>query len=119
MNSIPRMESNRIEFKQQEMMISPNNSNTGFTAEATDDKNNAAQIMSRDKIQKELDRANEYFSESGRRLRFHFDDKTEDFYVEIVDLATDKVLETLPPKFIMELAHKMQEMAGLFFDKKL
>lgn len=119
MNSIPRMETSRFEFKQQDILISPNSSNTGFTAATTDDKNAATQVISKDKLQKELDRANEYFSESGRKLQFQFDDKTKDFYVEIVDLATEEVIETLPPKFILDLAHKMQEMAGLFFDKKL
>jgi uncharacterized FlaG/YvyC family protein len=73
----------------------------------------------REKLIQEVDRLNEAMKDMGKSLRYKFDDKSEEYYVEVLDVRTQEVIATLPPKYMMELSAKVKDILGLHVDKKI
>lgn len=73
----------------------------------------------REQLQQRLSQMNEEVSNIVRSLRFTYVEETGSFVVEIVDLKTQEVLETIPPEYLIKLSIQMKEMLGLFLDRKL
>lgn len=53
------------------------------------------------------------------QLSFTFHKETEQLVVEVIDPVDGKVIRQIPPEEVLELAVKLQEMIGLFFDKRV
>jgi flagellar protein FlaG len=87
----------------------------GNSSNAGDSKSSA----DREKLIREIDRLNDSLKDMGKSLRFKFNDKTQEFYVEVLDSKSQEVVETLPPKYLMDLEVKMKEIVGLHVDKKI
>lgn len=51
-------------------------------------------------------------------LKFNRDIETNQTYIKIIDKDTGDVIREIPPKELRKLAEKMEEMAGILFDKK-
>ena len=73
----------------------------------------------REQLQQRLSQINEEVSNIVRSLRFTYVEETGSFVVEIIDLKTQEVLETIPPEYLIKLSIQMKEMLGLFLDHKL
>jgi len=71
------------------------------------------------KLEAELDKLNNSITSSGKLLKFKYDEKAEKSYVEVIDVASQKVVASLPPEFLIDLSIKMKEIIGMFIDKKL
>lgn len=72
----------------------------------------------KDKLHKEVEKANEQLKMQNNSLRFKFSDKAEQFYVEVVDNRTQEVIDSIPGKHMLELAAKLKDMIGFFIDEK-
>lgn len=55
---------------------------------------------------------------SGRRLKFDIDEKSKMSYVQITDLATGETIKQIPSKEVMALHARLDELIGLFVNKK-
>lgn len=53
------------------------------------------------------------------QLSFSIHKETKELVVKVIDPQTNKVLRQIPPEEILNLAIKLQEMAGLLLDKKV
>ncbi len=73
----------------------------------------------KEKLEAELEKLNSSIASSGKLLKFKYDEKAEKSYVEVVDIASQKVVASLPPEFLIDLSIKMKEIIGMFIDKKL
>lgn len=73
----------------------------------------------REKLQQEVERLNESMKDMGRSLRFKYNEKTQEYYVEVLDLKSQEVIETLPPKYLMDLSATVKEIVGMYVDKKI
>lgn len=64
---------------------------------------------------KELNRALDPFNTS---LRFGFDNTSEDFYVSVIETASNKIIRRFPAEEAVSLLPKMQDVNGFLFDQK-
>lgn len=65
-----------------------------------------------------IDKLNRSLDPFNTTLRFGFDNRSEDFYVSVVDTQTNKMLRRFPIEQAEQLLPKMQEVTGLLFDQK-
>ena len=77
------------------------------------------QLPRREQLQQQLSLMNEQAANLVRSMRFNYVEETGKFVVEIVDLKTQEVLETIPPEYLIKLSIQLKEMLGLFLDRKL
>lgn len=73
----------------------------------------------KERLQEELDKHNEKFAYTGKFLKFKFDEEAAMMYVEVIDTATQEVIVSLPPEFLIDLSIKMRKILGLYIDEKL
>ncbi|MNW45191.1 flagellar protein FlaG [compost metagenome] len=71
------------------------------------------------KLERKLAELNEAIRSSEKMLRFKYNDKVKEVYVEVINRETQEVVTSLPPEFLIDLSIKMKEIIGLFIDKKL
>lgn len=71
------------------------------------------------KFEDELNKHNEAFAYTGKLLKFRYDEEAETSFVEVIDTATNEVIVSLPPEFLIELSVKMKKILGMYIDKKL
>jgi flagellar protein FlaG len=64
---------------------------------------------------KELNKALDPFNTS---LRFGFDNTSEDFFVSVIETASNKIIRRFPAEEAVSLMPKMQDVAGFLFDQK-
>ena len=77
------------------------------------------QLAQKEQLQQQLSLMNEQAANLVRSMRFNFVEETGEVVVEIVDLKTEEVLETIPPEYLIKLSIQLKEMLGLFLDRKL
>lgn len=51
-------------------------------------------------------------------LKFGFHDKSDTYYVSVVDTKTNDIIRKFPTDEAIELSLKMKEVVGMIFDKK-
>ncbi|MNC11561.1 flagellar protein FlaG [compost metagenome] len=71
------------------------------------------------KFEEQIKKLNESIANSGKELRFKYNDEAKQLYVEVLDQQTQEVLTSLPPEFLIDLSVKMKELIGMFFDEKI
>lgn len=72
----------------------------------------------REQLYKELEKVNSRFEALNHSMRMKFNDEAEQFYVEVFDIRTHEVLESIPAEHLLELAAKLKDMVGFFIDEK-
>lgn len=82
--------------------------------EASESKENQ-----KDKVLKEVEKLNEQMKATNKSLRFKYSEDAEKFYVQIIDVRSQEVIDSLPPEYMIDLSAKLKELIGLFVDKKL
>lgn len=81
-------------------------------------KEQQASQEGKDKLFKELEKANSQFSALNHSLRMKFNEDAEQFYVEVVDVQTREVIDSIPAEYVLDLAAKLKDMVGFFIDEK-
>ncbi len=66
-------------------------------------------------IVKELNRSLDPFNTS---LKFGFDNTSEDFYVSVIETASNRIIRRFPAEEAVALLPKMQDVHGFLFDQK-
>jgi flagellar protein FlaG len=91
-------------------------------AEIKQDKlNEQTQVQTVDtekKMEELVKELNEAISPFRTSLKFGFDDRSEDFYVSVIESKTNKVISRFPAEQAVSFLPKIQEVNGLMFDQK-
>lgn len=62
---------------------------------------------------------NEFVTPVNVSVRFELHEKLKEYYVKVVDSATDEVIREIPSKKFLDMYAEMTEYMGLFVDKKI
>jgi flagellar protein FlaG len=77
------------------------------------------QQLSADKAKQVTESINTFFESANTQLRFKFHEKLNEYYVTIVDSATDEVIREIPSKKLMDIHAAMRDFVGLLVDRKV
>ena len=70
-----------------------------------------------EKIQRVSELMNDYVSSMQRDIKIQVDNDTGRIIVKVISEETGKVIREIPPKELLALAAKMEEISGAFFDE--
>lgn len=87
---------------------------SAYTLSKQDDKEASSK-----KLEQEVDKLNEQLKSQTKALRFKYSEDAGKYYVQVINPATQEVVESIPPEYLLELSVKMKDLIGLFIDKKL
>jgi Uncharacterized flagellar protein FlaG len=73
----------------------------------------------KEKLYKEVEKVNEQLRAQNHSFRFKFSEEAEQFYMQVIDLRTQEVVDSIPSEHMIELAAKLKDMIGFFIDEKL
>ena len=88
-----------------------------YDTQFSKDKGNQSTI-DKSKLNKEIENVNAQLEALNHSLRMKFSEEAEQFYVEVIDVRTHEVLDSIPSKHMIELAAKLKDMIGFFVDEK-
>lgn len=77
------------------------------------------EILPSDKAKQMTESLNALLETTNTKLRYEFHDELEKYYVTIVDTKTDKVVQEIPNKKLMDMYAAMLDFLGVFIDKKI
>ncbi|MDD5716282.1 MAG: flagellar protein FlaG [Sulfuricurvum sp.] len=77
-----------------------------------------SKLDSQEQMDKLIEQLNQSLNPFNTSLRFGFDNKSEDFYVSVVDTKSNRMLRRFPVEQAEQLLPKIQEVNGLLFDQK-
>ncbi|MCA1320522.1 flagellar protein FlaG [Bacillus tianshenii] len=75
--------------------------------------------QNRSEMKKIVDGMNEFINPVNISIRFELHDRLKEYYVKVVDSATDEVIREIPSKKFLDMYAAMTEYMGLFVDKKI
>ncbi|MDT8716669.1 flagellar protein FlaG [Clostridium sp. 19966] len=81
----------------------------------TSDKNDN---IKEEDVKKAVEKLNKVLEDKSTYFEYSFDKRFNQIVIAVKDKDTNKVVQELPPKKILDLVAKMCEMAGLLIDKK-
>ena len=83
--------------------------------DATQDSRNAVNRNELLKITEEMNKSMQLLNVD---IQFSLHEKTQTLMVQIVDVATDKVIKEFPPHELLDTKAKIREYIGILLDKK-
>jgi flagellar protein FlaG len=83
------------------------------------DKKKSYPEHSKVQMEKIVDGMNDFLTPMNVSVRFELHDKLKEYYVKVVDAATDEVIREIPSKKFLDMYAAMTEYMGLFVDKKI
>ncbi|KMJ58994.1 flagellar protein FlaG [Bacillus sp. LL01] len=75
--------------------------------------------QSRRQMETIVDGMNDFMKPMNVSVRFELHDELNEYYVTVVDIATDEVIREIPSKKFLDMYAAMTEYMGLFVDKKI
>ncbi|WP_010196989.1 flagellar protein FlaG [Bacillus sp. m3-13] len=75
--------------------------------------------QSRKQMETIVDGMNDFMKPMNVSVRFELHDELNEYYVTVVDAATDEVIREIPSKKFLDMYAAMTEYMGLFVDKKI
>lgn len=79
---------------------------------------NEAQLSQKG-ARKMVDSMNDFLKTTDAQLKFVFHDQLNEYYVTIVNTATDEIIKEIPSKKLMDIHAAMKEFVGLLVDRKI
>ena len=77
------------------------------------------QKMSAEKAKSMVDSMNKFLKSADSQLKFQYHEALNEYYVTIIDTATDEVIREIPSKKLMDIHAAMREFVGLLVDRKI
>lgn len=74
---------------------------------------------SKEFMKKIVDGMNEFITPVNVSVRFELHEKLKEYYIKVVDSATDEIIREIPSKKFLDMYAAMTEYMGLFVDKKI
>jgi flagellar protein FlaG len=78
----------------------------------------SAQEM-RHNIQEAIDRLNQQLKDNGRDLSFQMDERIDRPIITVRNLQTGEVVRQIPTEEVVQMAHSIEDIKGLLFNKML
>lgn len=103
-------------YKNQSEKSNPE-ANPIFTNEQRINKSELSET-DKEKLYKEVERANNQLQGQNHTFRFKFSEEADQFYMQVIDMKTQEVVNSVPSEHMIELAAKLKEMIGFFIDEK-
>lgn len=69
-------------------------------------------------LQREIDSLNKWLQSQGTHIKFTLHEELNEYFVQVVNSETNEVVKEIPPKKILDISAKLQEMIGLLVDEK-
>lgn len=76
-------------------------------------------VSAKEQIEKIVESMNKFVSASSTHVKFEFHEKLNDYYVTVIDSATNDVIKEIPSKKAMDIYASMLEYMGILVDKKV
>lgn len=77
-----------------------------------------AQKKFQDKVEKSVQQFNDLLDIFNRELHLEIHDETEQPFVQVINIATQRVIRSYPPEEFLDLVARLRETISLFFDEK-
>jgi len=71
------------------------------------------------KLEEIINSMNQFLMPTQTTIRFELHEELQEYYVTVVDTATDEVVREIPPKKMLDLYASMKEFIGVLFDSKI
>lgn len=75
--------------------------------------------LSAEKARTMVEGVNDFLASTDSQLKFVYHDELNEYYVTIVNTATDEVIREIPSKKLMDIHAAMKEFVGLLVDRKI
>lgn len=69
-------------------------------------------------LQDLVDNMNKSLDPFNTSLKFGFNDKSDTYFVSVIDTQTNDIIRKFPTEEAMQLQKKMKELVGMIFDQK-
>ncbi len=74
--------------------------------------------ITKEKLDESIKRLNENMEELKTDVRFGYNDKINQMYVDVIATKSGKVIRKIPNEEVIKLSENMREAIGIIFDKK-
>lgn len=118
LDSINRMEGSTVDWSQLPSIKRTASQDTNVAASYKEEQEQVMLQENKEKLYKGLEKANSQFDALNHSLRMKFSEEAEQFYVEVVDVQSREVIDSIPAEYVLELAAKLKHMVGFFIDEK-
>jgi flagellar protein FlaG len=78
----------------------------------------AEEKITKEKLQELTHKLNKEMEPLNPDIKFSFNEKIDNFVVNVVDKNTDKIIRKIPSDEALKIMDKMRELVGALFDKK-
>ena len=75
-------------------------------------------MPSKEELKNTIENLNKHMDSLDTNVKFGFDDKIEQMFVNVVERSTGKIIRKIPSEEAMKISEKMREIVGIIFDKK-
>ena len=75
-------------------------------------------IESQKDLEELVDQLNRSINPFNTSIRFGFDNRSDDFYVSVIEVDTNKLIRRYPAEKAQEMLPKIHDVSGLLFDSK-
>jgi flagellar protein FlaG len=99
---------------------SDNNNRLNIVAkpvEKTDDSHDEQKKSSRESVERTVRALEDYIESSKRSLKMEVHENTGDIIVKVISVKDGKVIREIPSEQMLDLASKMEELAGSLFNE--
>lgn len=110
-------ESNSIE-NQKEITRLDNIDYSKSAEKAENKKQELTEIVKKQDFNTAIDSVNEYVEMFNNKVSFTIDDKSREI-IHVYDNETGDLIRQIPPKEMIELVDKLEEIAGIIFNNKV
>ena len=75
-------------------------------------------MPSKEELKNTIEHLNKHMDSLDTNVKFGFDDKIEQMFVNVMERSTGKIIRKIPTEEAMKISEKMREIVGMIFDKK-
>lgn len=75
-------------------------------------------MPSKEELKNTIEHLNKHMDSLDTNVKFGFDDKVGQMFVNIMERSTGKIIRRIPTEEAMKISEKMKEIVGMIFDKK-
>lgn len=76
-------------------------------------------VLPKEDAQVMTESINQFLTSTDSQLRFVFHDQLNEYYVTIINSATNEVIKEVPSKKMLDIHAAMKEFVGLLLDRKI
>lgn len=107
-----------VEKAQNTQNINVNASIENKTKQSSEQNSNGEKKVSEKEVSKAVDKLNKLLEDTDTHVEYEVHKELKDIMIKIVDNKTNRVIQEIPPKKILDMVAKLCELAGVLLDKR-